>query len=79
MNPSITAAVLANQLIEKAMNMKTFTIVQHVPDNFVLHGKIPFDIKIDVDNMLTCYVPAVSFDDADMQVSKWLNENTHDD
>lgn len=76
MNPSLTAAVMANQLIEKAMKMQTYKIVQTVPDNFELGGVIPFDITIDRDNMLTCFVPAVSLADAEEQVGKWLEDRT---
>jgi hypothetical protein len=73
-----TAKELTHNLIERARSMQLFEITQPVPDNFEFFGTVPFNIKINQDNILTCYVHAVTLTEAEMQVNQWLQERTGD-
>jgi hypothetical protein len=73
-----TAKDLTNELIGRARAMQLFEVVQPVPDNFELCGVMPFNIKIDRDDFLTCYVHAVTLEEAESQVGQWLQECTGD-
>jgi hypothetical protein len=78
MNPKLTASVIANELIQKAMKMETFEITMPVPDEFGFGGVVPFDLKIK-DNTLTCYVHALTLPEARAQVQAWVKERTEGD
>lgn len=74
MNPSLTAAALANSLIEKARKMQTFRIVRQLDDRYMVVGKgpVPFDLKINKDNVMVVTVHALTLEDAQAQVDEWL-------
>jgi hypothetical protein len=78
MNPSLTAAAIANELISRVKAMQTFEITQDLPDNFEFGGVVPFDLAIK-DGKLTCKVPALSLEQAIDMVDRWLAERTGDE
>ena len=78
MNPSLTAAAIANELISKAMAMQTFEVTQDMPDNFEFGGVVPFDISIK-DGKLTCRVPALTLQQAVDMVDRWVADRTSGD
>lgn len=78
MNPSITAAVMANELISKVMAMQTFEVSQDMPDNFAFGGEVPFDLTIK-DGKLTCKVHALSLEQAIDMVDRWVAQRIQGD
>ena len=74
MNPSLTAAVLANELINKARTMQTFQITRQLDDADVIFsaGVVPFDLKMNREGRLTATVHAMSREEADEQVDSWI-------
>ena len=78
MNPSLTASVIANELITKVMAMQIFEITQDLPDNFEFGGVVPFDLAIK-NGKLTCKVPALTLQQAIDMVDRWLAERTGDE
>lgn len=81
MNPSLTAAVMANELITKAMNMQTFQIVRMLEDKDAIFnaGVVPFDVKVRNDGRLTATVHAMTLAEAEEQVDAWINYLNEDD
>jgi hypothetical protein len=78
MNPSLTAAVIAKELISKVKAMQTFEITQDLPDHFEFGGVVPFDLSIK-DGKLTCHVPALTLEQAIDMVDRWLADRTGGD
>jgi hypothetical protein len=75
MNPSLTAAVMANELINKARTMQTFQITRQLDDADVIFsaGVVPFDLKMNREGLLTATVHAMTREDAEQQVDSWIN------
>lgn len=78
MNPSLTAAVMANELINKVMALQTFEVVQDMPDNFTFGGEVPFDLTIR-NGKLTCKVHAMSLQQAVDMVDQWVAQRIQGD
>jgi hypothetical protein len=74
MNPSLTAAVMANELIEKARTMQTFQITRHLddPDLIFSAGVVPFDLKMNREGRLTATVHCMTREEAESQVDSWI-------
>ena len=62
---------MANNLIFRAKNLQEFIVTTTVPDNFRFNGSIPFDMKIDQDQ-LEAKVWAVDFDEAAHRLNEYL-------
>ena len=75
MNPSLTAAVMASELINKARTMQTFQITRQLDDANVIFsaGVVPFDLKMNHEGRLTATVHAMTREDAEQQVDSWIN------
>ena len=67
---------LAQNVIERAMKMKTFRIIRSRPDDFEFNGPVPFDVKINKEDVMTFTVYALNLEEANKQVDNYLNENT---
>jgi hypothetical protein len=76
MNPSLTAAAMANELIKKARNMQTFRIMRQLDDADIIFsaGVVPFDVKINKDGRMTATVHAMTLEDANAQVDAWIEK-----
>lgn len=64
---------MANDLINRAKNLKLFEVQRDISDNGIFFdGQVPFDIRA---NQETAWfkVYATSMEDAESQVDKWLN------
>lgn len=84
MNPSLTAAVMANELINKARTMQTFHVTRHLddPDIIFSAGVVPFDLKMNREGRMTATVHCMTEDEANEQVDSWirhLEEGEDDD
>lgn len=62
---------MANALINRAKNLQKFTVETEMPSTFRFNGTVPFDMKIDGDQ-LTAEVYAVDFDEACMLLNNYL-------
>jgi hypothetical protein len=67
---------LANSIIERAMKMQTFRIIRTRPDDFEFNGRVPFDVKINKEDIMTFTIHALTLEDANKQVDKYLQENS---
>jgi hypothetical protein len=65
---------LAKQLIERAKNLQEFIVTRKLPEGFCLTGVVPFDMWID-GRIAEIRVWAISAEEADELVTKWLNES----
>ena len=74
MNPSLTAAAMANELINKARTMQTFHIVRQLDDADIIFsaGVVPFDLKMNREGRLTATVHAMTLAEAEEQVDSWI-------
>ena len=73
MNPSLTAAVMANQLISRAMNMQEFIVEReftHIPA-----GIVRFNIQHTAGEPARIFVPALTQAEAEHMVDEWFEEN----
>ncbi len=62
---------MAANLINRAKNLHEFIVTTTVPDNFRFNGVIPFDMKIDGDQ-LEATVYAIDFDEAAHRLNEYL-------
>ena len=67
---------LAQNIIERAMKMQTFRIIRTRPDDFEFNGPVPFDVKINKEDVMTFTVHALTLEEANAQVDEYLRENT---
>lgn len=67
---------LAQGIIERAMKMQTFRIIRTRPEDFEFNGPVPFDVKINKENVMTFTVYALNLDEANKQVDDYLKECT---
>jgi hypothetical protein len=59
-------------IMDRVKNLKEFKIVRTVSENFVLNGKMPYDIKLDKNNVLTVTLMAVDKEEAERRVSEFI-------
>ena len=67
-----------DDVIFRMKNLKEYKVVRPLADEFVLKGKMPYDIKLDKDNMLTVTLMAVDRVEAERRVDEFL-EGMRDD
>ena len=60
-------------IMDRVKNLKEFKIVRTVSENFVLNGKMPYDIKLDKNNVLTVTLMAVDKEEAERRVSEFIS------
>jgi dGTP triphosphohydrolase len=60
-------------IMDRVKNLKEFKVVRNVSEDFVLNGKIPYDIKLDKNNVLTVTLMAVDKEEAERRVSEFIS------
>ena len=72
MNPSLTAAVMANELITRAKNMQEFVVERDW--NLIPAGVIKYNIQHTVGQPARIFVHAMTQQEAERQVDDWFGE-----
>jgi hypothetical protein len=67
----MTARDIAQALINRVRSLQEFVVETDLPEDFAIHGYIPFHITIR-DGILTARVLAVSEQDAQDQVQRFI-------
>lgn len=62
---------MATNLINRAKNMQEFIVTTTVPEYFRFNGVVPFDMKLDGDQ-LEAKVYAIDFDEAAHRLNEYL-------
>jgi hypothetical protein len=66
---------MANDLINRARNLKKFEVKRMLEDGILFNGPVPFDIK-GRDDCYWIYAYAVTQEEAEAQVDMWLSDRT---
>ena len=66
---------IANNLINRAKNLKRFEVKRMLEGGIPVNGPVPFDIK-GKDDCFWIYVYAVTQDEAEEQVDAWLMDRS---
>jgi len=66
---------MANDLINRARNLKKFEVKRMLEDGILFNGPVPFDIK-GKDDCYWIYAYAVTQEEAEAQVDAWLINRT---
>jgi hypothetical protein len=62
-----------DDVIFRMKNLKEFKIKRTMDENFVLNGKMPYDVKLDKNNVLTVTLMAVDKEEAERRVSEFIS------
>jgi len=62
-----------DDVIFRMKNLKEFKIKRTMDENFVLNGKMPYDVKFDKNNVLTVTLMAVDKEEAERRVSEFIS------
>ena len=62
-----------NAIMDRVKNLKEYKVVRTMSDEFVLNGKMPYDIKLDKNNVLTVTLMAVDREEAEQRVSEFIS------
>ena len=68
-----------NAIMDRVKNLKEYKVVRTMSDEFVLNGKMPYDIKLDSNNVLTVTLMAVSREEAERRVSEFITNMRNND
>jgi hypothetical protein len=60
-------------IMDRVKNLKEYKVVRNVSEDFVLNGKMPYDIKLDNNNVLTVTLIAASREEAERRVSEFIS------
>ncbi len=66
---------MANDLINRAKNLKKFEVKRMLEDGIIFNGPVPFDIK-GKEDCYWIYTYAVTQEEAEAQVDAWLRDRT---
>lgn len=61
-----------DDVLFRMRNLKEFKIKRTMDDSFVLNGKMPYDVKLDKNNVLTVKLMAVDKQEAERRVSEFI-------
>jgi hypothetical protein len=61
----------ATDVINRVRNLKEFTVVTDLPEEFYINGVVPFDMRVD-HKEITALILAESFDEAAGLLDAWL-------
>jgi hypothetical protein len=64
---------IANNLINRAKNLKKFEVKRMLENGILFNGTIPFDIK-GKDDCYWIYTYAITQEEAEAQVDDWLKD-----
>jgi len=76
MNPSLTAAVMANELITRAKNLQEFVVERDW--ELIPAGVIKYNIQHTVGQPARIFVHAMTQQEAERQVDDWFGEVWND-
>jgi hypothetical protein len=62
-----------DDVIFRMKNLKEFKIKRTMDESFVLNGKMPYDVKLDKNNVLTVTLMAVDKEEAERRVSEFIS------
>lgn len=66
-------------IMDRVKNLKEYKVIRTVSDNFILNGKMPYDIKFDKNNQLTVTLLAVDRIEAERRVDEFIESMNNDD
>jgi len=66
---------MANDLINRARNLKKFEVKRMLEKGILFNGSVPFDIK-GKDDCFWIYAYAVTQEEAEAKVDAWLKDRT---
>jgi hypothetical protein len=69
---------LAQQAIERMMNLQEFTITVPVEDGWLPNGVVPFDIRIK-NGFATVSIPALTEDEARSKIIAYFSSSDEED
>lgn len=72
------SADITQQVMNRLMNLREFTVTVPVEDNWLPNGVVPFDIKI-VNGFATVRVPALTEDEARSKIIAYFNSSDNED
>jgi hypothetical protein len=72
------SADLTQQVIERMMNLREFTITVPVEDGWLPNGVVPFDIRIK-NGLATVTIPALTEDEARSKIRAYFNSSDEED
>jgi len=61
----------AKDVINRVRNLKEFTVVTDLPEEFYINGVVPFDMRVD-HKEITALILAETFDEAAGLLDAWL-------
>jgi hypothetical protein len=62
-----------DNILFRMKNLKEYKVVRTMSDEFVLNGKMPYDVKLDKNNVLTVTLMAVDREEAERRVSEFIS------
>lgn len=68
-----------NSIMDRVKNLKEYKVIRNMSDDFVLNGKMPYDIKLDSNNVLTVTLMAISREEAERRVSEFITGMNNND
>lgn len=69
---------LTQQVIERMMNLREFTVTVPIEENWMPNGVVPFDIRIK-NGFATVTVPALTQAEAHSKIVAYFNSNEDDE
>jgi len=67
-----------DDVLFRMRNLKEFKIKRTMDDSFVLNGKMPYDVKLDKNNVLTVKLMAVDKEEAERRVGEFIASMKND-
>jgi hypothetical protein len=62
-----------DDVLYRMKHLKEFKIKRTMDENFILNGKMPYDVKLDKNNVLTVTLMAVNKEEAERRVSEFIS------
>jgi hypothetical protein len=62
---------LVDNIIFRAKNIQQFTVITAVPENFMFHGPVPFDVRI-AGGYIEADIYAIDFTEATKIFHTWM-------
>lgn len=67
-----------DNVLFRMKNLKEFKIKRTMEEGFALNGKMPYDVKLDKNNVLTVTLMAVDREEAERRVSEFISGMNND-
>jgi hypothetical protein len=67
-----------DDVLFRMRNLKEFKVKRTMEDDFILNGKMPYDVKLDKNNVLTVTLMAVDKQEAERRVSEFIASMKND-